>query len=71
MRADYFVVATLALSIIVEQMAVSFSHVTGGWNGLYVDRMTLTLGLFELSLFDDAPMYYVVLAIVLAPTLPR
>jgi urea transport system permease protein len=65
-RATYFVVATLALSIIVEQTVKSFSHITGGWNGLYVDRMTLTLGpLFELSLFDDAPMYYVVLAIVL------
>jgi ABC-type branched-subunit amino acid transport system permease subunit len=65
-RATYFVVATLALSIIVEQTVKSFSHITGGWNGLYVDRMTLTLGpLFQLSLFDDAPMYYVVLGIVL------
>ncbi len=65
-RATYFVVATLALSIIVEQTVKSFSNVTGGWNGLYVDRMTLTLGpLFELSLFDDAPMYYVILVIVL------
>jgi ABC-type branched-subunit amino acid transport system permease subunit len=65
-RATYFVVATLALSIIVEQTVKSFSQITGGWNGLYVDRMTLTLGpLFELSLFDDAPMYYVILAIVL------
>jgi ABC-type branched-subunit amino acid transport system permease subunit len=65
-RATYFVVATLALSIIVEQTVKSFSQITGGWNGLYVDRMTLTLGpLFELSLFDDAPMYYVILALVL------
>ena len=38
-RATYFVVATLALSIIVEQTVKSFSHITGGWNGLYVDRM--------------------------------
>jgi ABC-type branched-subunit amino acid transport system permease subunit len=64
-RSAYFVVATLALSIVVEQTVKSLSDVTGGWNGLYVDRMTLTLGsLFELSLFDDAPMYYVVLALV-------
>ncbi len=64
-RSTYFVVATLALSIIVEQTLKSFSDITGGWNGLYVDRMTLTLGpLFELSLFDDTPMYYTVLAIV-------
>ncbi len=64
-RAAYFVVATLALSIVVEQTVKSFSDITGGWNGLYVDRMTLTLGsMFELSLFDDAPIYYVVLAVV-------
>jgi urea transport system permease protein len=64
-RSTYFVVATLALSIIVEQTVKTFSDITGGWNGLFVDRMTLTLGpLFELSLFDDTPMYYTVLAVV-------
>lgn len=64
-RSAYFVVATLALSIVVEQTIKSFSDITGGWNGLYVDRMTLTLGsLVELSLFDDLPMYYLVLALV-------
>ena len=65
-RATYFVVATLALSIIVEQTVKSFSDITGGWNGLYVDRITLTFGpLYELSLFDDVPMYYTVLAVVI------
>ena len=44
-RSTYFVVATLALSIIVEQTVKSLSNITGGWNGLYVDRMTLTLRL--------------------------
>ena len=64
-RATYFVVATLALSIMVEQTVKSFSNITGGWNGLYVDRMTLRLGsIFELSLFNDVPMYYAVLAVV-------
>lgn len=64
-RSTYFVVATLALSIIIEQTVKTFSDITGGWNGLFVDRMTLTLGpLFELSLFDDTPMYYTVLAVV-------
>jgi ABC-type branched-subunit amino acid transport system permease subunit len=64
-RAAYFVVATLALSIVIEQTVKSFSDITGGWNGLYVDRMSLTVGsLYELSLFDDAPIYYVVLAVV-------
>ena len=65
-RSAYFVVATLALSIIVEQTVKSFSTITGGWNGLYVDRMTLTLGPFlEMSLFDDVPMYFTVLAVVI------
>jgi urea transport system permease protein len=64
-RSTYFVVATLALSIIVEQTVKSFSNITGGWNGLYVDRMTVSLGsLYELSLFDDMPMYYTVLLVV-------
>lgn len=64
-RATYFVLVTLALSIMVEQIAVSQSEITGGWNGMYIDRMTLTLGpLLEVSLFEDAPMYYFVLPIV-------
>lgn len=64
-RSAYFVVATLALSIVAEQTVKSFSDITGGWNGLFVDRMALTLGPWlELSLYDDAPMYYVVLAVV-------
>jgi urea transport system permease protein len=65
-RSTYFVVATLALSIIVEQTVKSFSAVTGGWNGLYVDRMVLTAGpWFEFSLYDDTPMYYMVLVVVI------
>lgn len=64
-RAAYFVLVTLAVSIIVEQVAVSQSQWTGGWNGMYIPRMSLTLGpALDVSLFDDAPMYYFVLAIV-------
>jgi urea transport system permease protein len=64
-RGAYFVIVTLALSIIVEQLAVSQSQITGGWNGMFIDRMSLTFGpLGEVSLFDDAPMYYVVLLVV-------
>lgn len=64
-RAAYFVIATLALSIIVEQIAKSFSDITGGWNGLYVSRMSLTAGpLLDLSLYDDVPMYYFILVVV-------
>ena len=43
-RATYFVLVTLALSIMVEQIAVSQSDITGGWNGMFIDRMALTLG---------------------------
>lgn len=62
-KATYFVLITLALSIIVEQLAVSQSKITGGWNGLSVDRMALgPLG--EIPLGGDAAMYYFVLPLV-------
>ena len=65
-RSSYFVLATLALSIIVEQLAKSQKEITGGWNGLFVDRITLTAGkFFEYSLFNDIPMYYFVFFITL------
>ena len=67
MRGSYFVIVTLALSIITEQIAVSQSQLTGGWNGMFIDRMSLTFGpLGEVSLFPDAPIYYVVLVVVAA-----
>ena len=66
-RSAYFVLVTLAVSIIAEQVAVSQSQITGGWNGMYIERMSLTLGEgVNVSLFDDAPMYFVVLAVVVA-----
>ncbi|WP_137390161.1 branched-chain amino acid ABC transporter permease [Rhodoligotrophos defluvii] len=64
-RATYFVLVTLALSIIVEQAAVSQSQLTGGWNGMFVDRMSLNFGpLGEISLYEDAAAYYFILPIV-------
>lgn len=64
-RATYFVLITLALSIIAEQIAVSQSQITGGWNGLFVDRMSLSFGpLGELSLYGDLAFYYFVLPVV-------
>lgn len=66
-RATYFVLVTLALSILVEQIAVSESDLTGGWNGLFVDRMSITLGkLLQVDLGDDVPAYYAVLGLVVA-----
>ena len=58
-RDSYFVLVTLALSIMVEQIAVSQSEITGGWNGMFINR--LTLGPLELT--EDAPIYYVMLAV--------
>ncbi|MET4805154.1 branched-chain amino acid ABC transporter permease [Limibacillus sp. MBR-115] len=64
-RATYFVLITLALSIIAEQIAVSQSQITGGWNGLFVDRMSLTFGpLGEVSLYGDVAFYYFVLPLI-------
>jgi urea transport system permease protein len=64
-KADYFVLITLALSIIVEQIAVSQSDLTGGWNGMFVDRLSLNFGaLGKLSLGGDNAIYYFVLPIV-------
>jgi urea ABC transporter permease protein UrtC len=66
-RGAYFVIVTLALSIIVEQLAVSQSQFTGGWNGMFIDRMSLTFGpLGEVSLSEDAPIYELVLVVVAA-----
>ena len=43
-RDVYFVLATLALSIMVEQITVSQSQITGGYNGMFVPRLSLSLG---------------------------
>lgn len=64
-RATYFVLVTLALSIMAEQIAVSQSQITGGWNGMYVNRPELPLGPFgSLNLYGDLAIYYVVLPLV-------
>jgi urea transport system permease protein len=65
-RDAYFVLVTLALSIVIEQLAVSQSQITGGWNGLFVTRPSLTYGVGEIPLVDDMPIYYVVLAFTAA-----
>ncbi|MCZ6566300.1 MAG: branched-chain amino acid ABC transporter permease [Gammaproteobacteria bacterium] len=66
-KATYFVLVTLALSIMIEQIAVSQSDITGGWNGMYIDRMPLTFGsLGEISLYNDIPVYYAILPVVIA-----
>lgn len=65
-RDAYFVLVTLALSIVVEQIAVSQSQWTGGWNGMFIMRPTIDLGFTRIELFADIPVYYVVLGAVAA-----
>ncbi len=64
-RDVYFVLVTLALSIMVEQITVSQSQITGGYNGMFVPRFSLSFGVGpELDLSSDAAIYYVVLPVV-------
>ncbi len=65
-RDAYFVLVTLALSIVVEQIAVSQSQLTGGWNGMFVMRPSISLGFATLDLYGDVPAYYAVLGAVTA-----
>jgi urea transport system permease protein len=60
-RDVYFVLVTLALSIMVEQITVSQSEVTGGYNGMFVPRMSLG---GTLTLSTDVAIYYFILPIV-------
>lgn len=63
-RDAYFVLVTLALSIVVEQLSVSQSQLTGGWNGMFIMRPTIDLGFTRIELFADIPVYYVILVVV-------
>lgn len=60
-RDAYFVILTLALSIIVEQIAVSQSQLTGGWNGMFIMRPEINLGVAKVNLYGDIPAFYMVL----------
>jgi urea ABC transporter permease protein UrtC len=58
----YFVIITLALSVILEQLAVSISSIFGGFNGIYLPRMSVSIpGLFSYQLGNDRLFYYVAL----------
>ena len=66
-RDVYFVLVTLALSIMVEQITVSQSQITGGYNGMFVPRLSLSLGAgHDIDLSSDAAIYYLVLPVVAA-----
>ena len=63
-RDVYFVLVTLALSIMTEQITISQSQITGGYNGMFVPRMSLSLGGASLDLSADLPIYYTILPVV-------
>lgn len=65
-RDVYFVLVTLALSIIVEQITISQSEITGGYNGMFVPRVSLSLGTeTAVTLSGDTAIYYFVLPVVI------
>ncbi len=64
-RDSYFVLVTLAISTIVYVVANSQSGLTGGFNGMYVERVTLSLLGVDVSLKGDLTMYYVAFAVTL------
>jgi urea transport system permease protein len=63
-RELFFVLVTLALSIMTEQITISQSQITGGYNGMFVPRMSLSFGAHEIDLSSDVAFYYFVLPIV-------
>lgn len=65
-RDSYFVLVTLAISTIVYVLANSESGLTGGFNGMYIQRATFSFfGIAEISLAGDLPMYYLVFTVTL------
>lgn len=65
-RDVYFVIITLALSVILEQLAVSVTSIFGGFNGIYLPRMAVSIpGVVEYPLTNDRVFYYIALAALL------
>jgi branched-chain amino acid transport system permease protein len=68
-RGSYFTIVTLALSVIAQQAAVSWSSVTGGDSGLLgIPQLAFAIGPFSLDLSGDRSSY-VFVVVVLAATL--
>ena len=65
-RDAYFVLVTLAISTIVYVIANSQSDLTGGFNGMFIERVTFALpGGVSLSMASDLAIYYTVFAFTL------
>lgn len=67
-RDVYFVIITISITVIFELLAVSLSDLTGGFEGMFLDRMSITVfGIpYALALTNDRLFYYVVLFAFLA-----
>lgn len=64
-RSTYFVLITIALSIIIEQIAVSVYTLTGGFDGLFINRIHWSLGQ-QGTPFSDNQLYFLILGFVVA-----
>lgn len=58
---NYFVIVTLALPVIFQQLATTFSDITGGFQGMFLGRMELTAPGITFPLGNDRLYYYVIL----------
>jgi urea ABC transporter permease protein UrtC len=65
-RDSYFVLVTLALSTIMQVVANTESQLTGGFNGMFVKRVTLPLPGGGLSLSGNLSAYYLILGFTAA-----
>lgn len=65
-RDSYFVLVTLAISTIAQVMANTASDLTGGFNGMFVPRVSFNLPGIGLSLESDLTAYYVIFLVTLA-----
>jgi urea transport system permease protein len=64
-RGSYFVLVTLAISTIGGVIATSASDLTGGFNGMFISRVQLTVSGWGVDLASDSTSYYFVLALTI------
>lgn len=67
-REVYFAILTLAFAEVVYIVVISFTDITGGFNGMSVTvpELTLVPGLVQVSLYDGIFFYYLVIGLIVA-----
>jgi branched-chain amino acid transport system permease protein len=69
-RGSYFTIVTLALSVIAQQVAISWSSVTGGDSGLLgIPPLAVAAGALSLDLSGDRASYVFVVVVLVAALL--